>query len=201
MKKKSFMALVVAASLALQGTVAMEVHASKKQDAYAAYYKLVKTLHTPDSSTGSEGADQFKLIFLDDDKIPELLAVDTPSDEYDNNGIYEYALYTYYNGKAVKLGDFSSGVASAGGYRGSTMYIPKSGKLYETFISSGSGEGSDIVYKQKNGKLIQKARGDFSIATEKQEWNDKSVSAKTYRKKLKNAFDSDKGKISRSLRP
>ena len=194
MKRKGVVAFIVSISLALQGAVAMDVHASTKQDAYAAYYKLVKTLHEPDVDAGSGGADQFKLIYLDDDKVPELLAVDTPANEYDNNGTYVYELYTYYDGKAVKLGDkFSSGVASAGGYRGSTLYIPKSGKLYETYIFSGTGEGSDIVYKLKNGKLVLKARGDYSMVTGTQEWNEKSVSDKAYSKKLKKAFNSDKG--------
>ena len=184
--------MLLSLSLMSQAFMPMNVYATKKKDAYDAYYKLIKTLREPGEWTG--GYDRYKLLFVDDDKIPELLAVDTPADYMDNNGIYCYKLYTYYGGKAVELGEFQSGVASAGGYRGGTMYLEKSGKVMENYISSGSGDGSDIVYKLKKGKLVKAVSGDFHLATDKQEWNGKSVSASAYNKKLNKAFDTNKGK-------
>ena len=195
MKKRTVAALLmVSLSMIAQNFISVPVvHASQKEDAFNAYYQLIEELHKADSNPLSEVYDEFELVYIDDDAVPELLAVDVPVDEYDNNGTYQYALYTYYGGEAVKLGDFSSGVASAGGYRGSTMYIKKSGKVYETYISSGTGDGSDIVYKMKNGNLVKKAKGDYHLATDTQEWKGKTVSKKAYNKKLKKAFNTNKG--------
>ena len=191
MKTKSLLALSLSAALLLNGAIVTPVHASKKKDACKAYYSLIKDLHKGDG--WEDGYDKFKLIYVDDDKVPELLAVDTPADYLDNNGTYQYELYTFYNGQATKLGNYSSGVASAGGYRGNTMYRKKSGKIFETYISSGTGDGGDTVYKQKKGKMVRVAHGDYHLADNTQEWNDKSVSNKTYSKKLQKAFNTKKG--------
>lgn len=189
---KRTVALLLVASLAVAAPISTKVNAatSDQKDAYKAYYSLIKDLHK--STEWSGGYNKYKLIYVDNDDVPELLAVDTPADVYDNNGTYQYVVYTYYNGKAKKLSEFSSGVASAGGYRGDTYYIKKSGKIYETSISAGSGEGTDIVYKMNKGKLKKKAKGDYSLATETQKWNDKSVSAEEYNEKLNKAFNTKK---------
>ena len=186
---KISLVLFLAAALILQSFNAAPAYASDKESAYKAYYALVRDLHKTD------GFDRFALIYVNDDDIPELLAVNTPSDEYDNNGIYIFELYTYYGGEAVMLGSYQSGVASAGGYRGNTMYIKKSGKLYETYHFSASGDGEDIVYKMKDGQMIETARGAFNIADEVTAvWNGKTMSGMDYAKKLNKAFKVKKAK-------
>ena len=104
LKTKILLVLLLTASMTLQAFTAAPVSASEKDQAYKAYYDLIEELH---KGNGSGGFDSYKLICVDNDSIPELLAVDAPSDEYDNNGIYYYELYTYYDGKAVKLGNFA----------------------------------------------------------------------------------------------
>ena len=190
---------LLTAALLLQAFAVTPAHASEKESAYKAYYDLVKKLHKGDELTGAY--DRFKLIYVDADDIPELLAVDVPSDEYENNGIYRYELYTYYDGKAVMLGCYSSGVASAGGYRGDTMYIKKSGKIYETYHASASGDGEDIVYILENGEMKETARGAFNIGNDETAvWNDKTLSAAKYAKKLNKVFNTNKGVSFESLK-
>ena len=172
--------------------IPVEAADTKKDSAYKAYYELIQKLNKGDKL--SDGFDRFKLIYVDKDDIPELLAVNTPSDTFDNNGTYRYELYTYYDGKAVKLGSYASGVASAGGYRGDTMYIKKSGKIYETYTSAGSGDGCDIVYKMQNGTMTEIARGEFNIASDTAAWQGKTMSYTKYSKKLNKAFKTQKGK-------
>ena len=103
-------------------------------------------------------------------------------------------IYTYYNGQTVKLGEYASGVASAGGYRGDTFYIRKSGKIYETYISAGSGDGDDIVYKLQDGEMIEIAHGYFNITSDDTEWNGKIMSSTKYNKKLNKVFKTGKAK-------
>ena len=195
---KTVLALILTVSLIIDVFNAIPVSASEKEQAYKAYYDLIEELHKGDE--WSNGFDRFKLINVDNDDIPELLAVDTPSDQFDNNGTYRYELYTYFNGEAVKLGSYASGVASAGGYRGDTMYIRKSGKVLETYISAGSGDGSQIVYKMQDGAMIETAHGDFNVASENAKWNGKSMSYTKYLKKLNKAFKTTKAKSFEELK-
>ena len=183
---KTALVLLLTASLLINVFTLVPARASEKDEAYKAYYDLIEELHKGDEWSG--GFDRFKLIYVDDDDVPELLAVDTPNDEFDNNGTYQYVLYTYYNGEVVKLDNYSSGVASAGGYRGNTMYIKKSGKIYETYVSAGSGDGESIVYKMQDGMMNEIGRGNFNIASENAEWNGKSMSYSKYSKKLNKTF-------------
>ena len=194
MKRSTKTAIILAltVTLVLQVFASAPAAASEKKDAYKAYYNLIEELH---NGVGTDYVfDRFKLIYLDDDDIPELLAVDTPDDEYDNNGTNIYEVYTYSDGNAVMLGTYRSGVASAGGYRGDTKYIKKSGKIYETYISSGSGEGADIVYIMEEGEMKEVARGAFNIDGEKCEWKGKKVSESKYSVKLQKVFKLKKAK-------
>ena len=192
-KTKTALVLLLTASLVIQVFTAVPAFASDKDTGYkAAYYTLIKELHKGDEWSG--GYDQYKLIHLENDNIPELLAVDTPSDTFDNNGTYQYVIYTYYNGQAVKLGDYASGVASAGGYRGDTKYIRKSGKIYETYHEAASGDGNDIVYKLQDGEMKEIAHGKFNIASDAGEWNVKVISDIKYSIKLNKAFKLSKAK-------
>ena len=195
---KTLLVLLLTATMAINVFTVVPAKASEKEEAYKAYYDLIEELHQGDEWSG--GFDRFKLIYVDNDDIPELLAVDTPSDGFDNNGTYQYALYTYYNGEAVKLDNYSSGVASAGGYRGNTMYIKKSGKIFETYVSAGSGDGCDIVYKMQDGVMTEIAHGDFNIASEDAEWNGKAMSYTKYSKKLNKAFKMKKAKSFEELK-
>lgn len=194
LKVKTVLVLLLTASLVLPLFSVTPASASENDSSYkSAYYKLIKKLHKG-NDVSEEGFDRFKLIYLDNDDIPELLAVDTPSDEFDNNNIYLYELYTFYNGEAVKLGDYSSGVASAGGYRGNTYYIKKSGKIYETSHASASGDGKDIVYSIQDGTMNEIANGDFNIASDDAKWNGKAMKTDRYQKKLKKVFNLKKAK-------
>ena len=199
LKAKTLLILLITAALTLQVCSVFPVLASKKDTAYKeAYYSLIRKLHKADEFSG--GFDRYKLIYIDNDEIPELLAVDTPSDQFDNNGTYRYEIYTYHNGKAVLLGSYASGVASAGGYRGNTMYIKKSGKIYETYVSAGSGDGDDIVYSMQDGKMTETAHGTFNIASDNAIWNGKSMSSEKYNKKLNKIFKTSKAKSLESLK-
>lgn len=194
LKTKAALVLLLTASLVLQVFTVVPALASEKDTGYkAAYYSLIEELHNGNESS-EEGYDRFKLIYVDKDSTPELLAVDTPSDTFDNNGTYRYAIYTYYEGKTVKLDEYASGVASAGGYRGDTFYIRKSGKIYETYISAGSGDGDDIVYKLQDGEMVEIAHGYFNIASDDAEWNGKIMSGTKYNKKLNKVFKISKAK-------
>ncbi|MBR1629033.1 MAG: hypothetical protein IJ679_07195, partial [Lachnospiraceae bacterium] len=112
------------------------------------------------------GYDHFQLIYVNDDETPELLALHKPKDTFDNNAIMQYGLYSFQKGKVKEISSFSSGVASAGGYRGNTYYIPEENRIYETYISSGRGEGEDIIYKLNKGKLKKLRSGSYSLADE-----------------------------------
>ena len=195
---KTLLALLLTVALAISVFTTVPALASEKDEAYKAYYDLIEELHKGDE--WSDGFDRFKLINVDNDDIPELLAVNTPSDEYDNNGTYRYELYTYFNGEAVLLGSYASGVASAGGYRGDTMYIKKSGKILESYISAGSGDASDIVYKLQDGEMIEVAHGDYNVASEDAVWNGKSMSYLKYSKKLNKIFKTRKAKSFEELK-
>lgn len=195
---KTLLLLLLTVSLALSAFNAVPARASEKDEAYAAYYDLIEALHEGDE--WADGFDRFKLIYVDADDIPELLAVDTPGDEYDNNGITYYELYSYYNGEAVLLGSYSSGVASAGGYRGSTMYIKKSGKVLETYMEAGSGDAGDTVYKMENGAMTEIAHGDYNIATDDTVWDGKAMSYAKYNKKLNKTFKMKKAKSFEDLK-
>ena len=195
---KTVLALLLTVSLVINAFTTVPASASEKEQAYKAYYDLIEKLHEGDE--WSDGFDRFALINVDNDGIPELLAVDTANDEYDNNGVTEYELYTYYNGEAVKLGSYASGVAGAGGYRGSTLYIKKSGKILETYISASSGDGSDIVYKMENGAMTEIAHGDYNIATDDTVWNGKAMSSSKYNKKLNKTFKMKKAKSFEDLK-
>ncbi len=191
MKKRIVVSILTVLSLLVALSVPAKAEAAtKKEKAFKAYYKEIKEISSPDSPSG--GFEMFQLIYVNKDSVPELLAAHFPKDEYENNGIIEYALFTYADGKVVTLGGFSSGVASAGGYRGNTSYIKKSGLVFETYISAGSGKGSDIVYKMKGGELVKKASGDFDIAEGTYKWKNKTVSEKTYTKRLEKAYNSKK---------
>lgn len=195
---KIAMVLLLAVSLVIQSAEAIPASASEKDQAFKAYYDLIEELHKGDEFSG--GSDRFALIYVDDDEVPELLAVDTPADEYDNNGTYIYELYTYYDGKVVKLGNYASGVASAGGYRGNTMYIKKSGKIYETYMSAASGDGGEIVSQLKDGEMVELGQGTFNIGSDTATWNGKTVSAKKYSKKLSKIFKTKKAKSFEELK-
>jgi hypothetical protein len=196
---KTPLLLLLTAVLIVQAFTAVPISAAETDTSYkTAYYNLIKELHKGD--TWSEEFDRFQLIYVDNDNIPELLAVDTPSDEYDNNGTYRYEIYTYYDGQAVLLGCYASGVASAGGYRGDTMYIKKSGKIYETYFSSGSGDGEDIIYSMKDGELTEIARGSFNVVEEEATWMGKTMSRAKYSKKFNKVFKVSKGKSLESIK-
>ena len=193
-KTKKLLVLLLTAALILPVFSSTPAAASEDDSSYkAAYYKLIKELRKG-NEVSEKGFDRFKLIYLDNDDIPELLAVDVPADSFENNNIYIYSLYTFYNGEAVKLGDFQSGVASAGGYRGNTFYIKKSGKILETSTAAASGDGDDIIYSMQDGELSEIASGKFNIADENAEWNGKSMTYDQYDKKLNKVFKTKKAK-------
>ena len=187
---KTLLALLLTAALAFQVFTAVPASASDKDLAFKAYYDLIEELHKSDEL--SDGFDRYALIYVDNDSVPELLAVDTPSDEYDNNGTYQYELYTFFDGKAVKLGNYASGVASAGGYRGNTFYVKKSGRIYETSSAAASGDGKDVIYSMQNGEMTETARGEFNIGEDDAVWNGKTLSGAKYSKKLNKVFKTKK---------
>lgn len=186
---KRIQAILCCLSLLVCALHIVPVHAADKADAYSAYYSLVKELYS--AKDEYESFDHFKLLYIDDDAIPELLAIQYPA-ELVNNSTYVYRLFTYYDGGINELGEFRSGVASAGGYRGTTSYIKRSGKLYETAMSSGTGEGTDVVYKLSDGQLTVLGQGDWSLVSEESEWNGKTVSSTAYSKKIGKLFNSKK---------
>ena len=155
-----------------------------KKDAYLAYSAWL-------SSKKSDTYKKFKLLDLDGDGVEELFGKSANEDPYGE--VYSYVVLTY-NGTKLAKKSFQSGVASAGGYRGGTSILPGKGKIWENYISSGTGEGEDIIYTLKNGKFKKTATGTYSLASETNQWKGKTVSAKTYSKKLEKMFPSAKAK-------
>ncbi len=167
------------------------IAATSRRDAFDAYSDW---LEDDMSEFYVGGYDKYKLININNDNIPELLAVNIPKNEYDNNGTWEFALYTVKNKKVKNLAGFSSGVASAGGFRGNVFYIPRENRIYESYISSGTGEGTDIIYQMKGGALQRLGQGSFSLATGGNAWNGQVVSADSYRMSIAGLFDLNRAK-------
>ena len=155
-------------------------------EAYWAYYDFVSD-EASDFYFGE--FNKYQLIYVNGDDIPELLAAHSPKDTFDNNGTWQYALYTFKNGKVKNLAGFSSGVASAGGYRGNTYYLPNENRIYETYISSGTGEGEDNIYKMAKVKLKRLHKGTYSLATESGTWKGSALSLDEYRAQIGKVFD------------
>lgn len=157
-----------------------EVHAKNSKKVYKAYYSWIK-------KKAPKGYNSFKLIKLDNNKTPELLAV-KHEDMCD-----EYILCTYKSGK-VTGNNFISGMAGGSWYAWSTSYIPKSGKLFYGEYIRSNGEETNTIYKLKNGKLKKKYIGYISPELRGYKWNKKSVSKNTYDKKLNKVYKREKAK-------
>ena len=195
--KKQIIAGMMAAALACSMIPSFGTEAAGKKKAMKAYQEWITTAKSENEYIGNYNG--FQIVYIDDDAIPELVAAHIPKDYMDNNGVYEYCLVTYTGGKVVKVRDFQSGVASAGGYRGDTAFIPKENKLYEGFISSGSGEGEDIIYQLKKGALKKKVGGKYSLATESYQWAGEMMGQSEYYDAMDEVFPSDEAKSFESL--
>lgn len=133
---------------------------------------------------------KFALVKLDGDKLPELVG------QYKVCGM-EYYIICSYDGKKVRTRELAAGVAMVGGFRGNVSYIPKKGKIFETYIYGGSGEGTDNVYQLKKGKFKRAASGSSKYNSRGKQtfkWGKKKVNNKTYHNKLNKAFNRSKEK-------
>ena len=185
-----------------------QTHAASKKSVYKAYYNLI-------SQTQGEEYDirDYKLIYLDNNKVPELVVrkyCDTlGSSECD------FAIYTYYKGKAVDItldrdtsrshhtgaayfSDFSHTFRNHTGAALLTVcYIPKSGKLLNHITTSQ--DGCDDIYKLSKGKLKIIADGEHPGIIDEwsspvYKWNGKVVSESEYYKLSDKTFNSGKSK-------
>lgn len=133
---------------------------------------------------------KFTLVKLDGDKVPELVG-------QCKDGYMEYYIVCSYNGKKVNAREFAAGVAPVGGFRGTVSYIPKKGKILETYLSGGTGAQEDNVYQLKKGKLKKAAAGSSAYNSQGKQtfkWGKKKVSQANYNKNLNKAFNRSKGK-------
>lgn len=133
---------------------------------------------------------KFTLVKLDGDKVPELVG------QYKDRGM-EYYIICSYDGKKVRTKELAAGVAMIGGFRGAVSYIPKKGKILETYIYGGTGAGNDTVYQLKKGKFKKAASGSSQYNSRGKQtfkWGKKKVNGDTYNNNLNKAFNHSKEK-------
>ena len=85
------------------------------------------------------------------------------------------------------------------------MYIPKTGRIYETSWGSANPRTYDTIYRLTKKGFSKKASGEYdrdfeSNKKKNTKWNNKKVSVKTYNKKFKNLFNLEKAKSFSSLK-
>lgn len=167
----------------------VSVQAASKKKAYKAYYNWL-------AKEAPKEYKKYTLVKLDGDKVPELIG--HYSVEY-----LDYYIVCSYDGKNVVTQEFQEGVATAGGFRGSLLYIPKKGKILSSSFLAGTGDANDDIYALKKGKFKRVAAGESGYefnGDQHYTWNNKKVSKKNYNKKLKKVFNKSKGKSFTSLK-
>ncbi len=194
MKKRFIsMLLVLAVLVAAFPSSNVEAASRTKKKAYKAYYKWMKSDEMKISDYREEKFNKFKLVDLDNDKIPELIAL---YEDRVGTDVNTYAICTF-DGKKVNSIKVCSGVAGAGGFRGSVSYIPKKGKIAAYSMSSGTGSSYDTYYKIKKGKIVithtlTMERTFYPQQTETYKVNKKVVSKSKFEKTEKKIYASKK---------
>ena len=193
--KTRIIAMILAIVVIISVFPASNVEAASrtKKKAYKAYYKWIKSDEAKADDYANHRFNKFKLLDLDNDKIPELIAL---YEDRNNTDINNYAICTY-DGKKVNSLKVSEGVAGAGGFRGVVTYIPKKGKIAACTSWAPSGSSYDTYYKIKKGKIIKTnelsmTREFYPKATETYKINSKTVSKSKYNKTEKKIYASKK---------
>ena len=156
----------------------------KKKDAYKAYRKWI-------SASENKDYKKYKLMDINKDGVNELIATYF-SPMYNTD---QYAILTF-DGKKVDVKEARSGVASAGGYRGSTGIDKAKGRIVELSLSSGTGSTYDYITVIKNGKFVQTVElideikySYYSSSTSQQYlYNQKKISKSKYNQLSKKYF-------------
>ena len=195
---KKIVTSILLALILLVGSISMgnvEAASRSKKKAYKAYYDWMK-------SSAAKEYKKFRLEDLDKDGIPELIAL---NQERKMTYIDCYMICAF-DGTKVNTISLMAGVAGAGGYRGSSSYIPKKGKIYEySFHSIGSYEYKTAytlkkgVFNKKHSLSMERiyTKGKYK-ATYK--YNNKKINKKKFKSLSKKYFSSNKEKSFEDLK-
>ena len=156
----------------------------KKKDAYKAYKKWI-------SASENKDYKKYKLMDINKDGVNELIAT-YYSPTFGTN---QYAVLTY-DGKKVNTKEVRSGVASAGGFRGSASIDKKKGYIIEDTMWAPNCDNYDYITVIRNGKFVQKVSlttdGLFtSVGTSEKatyKYNGKKINKSRYNQLLKKYF-------------
>ena len=196
MKTKNTMIIMLSLVMMFAfGVTANAASKANKKAAYRAYLGWINSGCKDDHGYSTE-YDKFCLTRVDSDRVPELVALKTPG-KY--TGVYNMCIVSYKKGRAVVM-SVSSGVAGAGGYRGTSSFIPRKGKIHEWSMSSGSGYESDVITKLGKKGFTKTAQGSYQWAdyvgghVKFCQWNKKNVTKAAYDRKLAKAFNQKKAR-------
>ena len=165
-----------------------------KKAAYKAYYDWIKSSESKISDYNTHRYNKYKLIDLDNDKIPELIGL---YQDRNQTFIDNYVICAF-DGEKVNSVKVTSGVAGVGGFRGGASYVPKKGKVFETVWHSIGSYEYHTVYKIKNGQIKKQYDINFNLdyKTNKKVYkcNDKKISKSKYDSLVKKKCTSSKAK-------
>ncbi|MCR5591523.1 MAG: hypothetical protein K6F73_08315 [Lachnospiraceae bacterium] len=149
--------------------------------------------------------DAFALLDLDGDEIYELLATNIDGERLDP-GMQPYMIVGHDGDRTFENDELSDGVAGAGGYRGTLLYLPGKGILHESMFFAPFGEPADNIYTMKNGKIELRDSGYFytdrSVEFDENydplehgewSWNNRTVTEDEYKHLLDDATDGIEG--------
>ncbi len=179
-KKAAAGILLLAVLLVTVLPVQAQAAAVTKAKAYKAYAQWLESKEAEEVKY-----DQFSLVRLDSDKVPELVA---KHEGY----VRDYCICTF-NGKKVVTQSFTEANVVGGMLQSHWYYIPRKGKIAVT--SSMGGRTVVEASLLKSGKWKQTFAG--ASDPESGEWtiNEKKVSEAVYNKKLSSAFNMKKAKL------
>lgn len=196
MKTKKVWSLLLTLIMAFM--MALSVQAASKNNAYKSYLNWVSS-GCKDEDGRRHNFNKFYLVRVDSDKIPELVAYKKLSATY---GAMEDICVVSFKQNRIVTKSARTGVAGAGGFRGSFSFIPQKGKMRVCSWESANGSRCDEIYKLTHNGYKKIATANFSNRYDfdrmksswSYTWNEKKVSKKTLERKLLKAFNYKKAK-------
>lgn len=165
------------------------VQATKKEEAYQAFYHWLETDAPP-------YCQEYQLVKIDGDDVPELV------------GYYKskrqkryYYIICSYDGKNLRAYQFCEGFKSAS----PISYIQGKGKMLFSNhpLEGDSDSGYDLLVTLKKGKFTDDYVGRIEVGSKgklQYEWKKKKVSEQVYEKNLKKVFDQSKAQAFSKLK-
>ena len=187
------LALVVVIGFMPQGSAEAAGTRTKKA-AYKAYYDWIKSSESKVSDYNTHRYNKYKLIDLDNDKIPELVGL-----YQDRNQTYiDNYIICSFDGVKVNTVKLTAGVAGVGGFRGGASYVPKKGKVFQTTFHSVGSYEYHHVYKIKKGEIKEtydvNYNMDFRSNKRIYKCNGKKISKSKFNSLVKKKCSSSKSK-------